>query len=124
MSNGSLRSTSLLGQSSGKVPSGALGRRRITKASSNEVSQSPQVKHKFGVSDDASTNLSWENFKEKSTSETAEKFLWDANISSEVNRMDNIVLKDILVFCVAKYKRSRPIQMRGLYSMHICYLYI
>jgi hypothetical protein len=91
--------TSLLSQSTILKKSPGVGRRRITKSTSKEVVEGPTVKHKFDSSEpsESDTKLSWQNFKEISTHETAEKFLWDANISSEISRIDNHTLK-VLVF--------------------------
>ena len=99
MKSNSPRNTSLLGQSNLKSPEGAR-RRRINRTSSKEATHSAVTKlqHKLQSSDyhEDDSKLSWQNFKEKSANDTAEKFLWEANISSEIGRIDNHFLKVII----------------------------
>jgi hypothetical protein len=44
--------------------------------------------------------LTWMNLKEQNKSQKIEKFLWDANISNEIGRTDNILLKVVNICSV------------------------
>jgi hypothetical protein len=55
-----------------------------SKTINEEIKETPPVD---------SEPLSWKNLKEENKSPKIEKFLWDANISNEIGRTDNILLK-------------------------------
>ena len=67
-------------------------RRRIHNIGS---SKSVKMHQRSGVDD-----LTWSNIRDCSNHSKTEKFLWDANISTDLNQTDNFLLKVCIVVAV------------------------